>query len=376
MPPGKLLFARADTLLAAPFDLDSLEVTGGPVAILGGLRTENSWAPGGFSYTRDGTLGYVPGGMVGAKRRIAIADRSGKVEPWSEERRSFETWPVLSRDGRRVAVVITNPNAIYEIWISDRDRPALRRLVAAADADCYAPVWSPEADRIAYGRVAKNDLDGIYLQAADGAAPPRRIFRPASPADQYLPWQWTPDGSGIVMIRQSAGKADVVLLPVPKGTGETAQAKPLLASAFNEVDPAISPDGRWLAYASDESGRFEVYVVPFRADGAAGAATPVSREGGARPRWAADGRTLYYASDKNVLMSVAVPDRSAAAFAAPAPVLDLEPLRISAPRAAFDVLPDGRLVIIQKGEEEDELRRFNLVLNWSAELAKRMPAAR
>ena len=127
---GHLVWSRHETLLAAPFDLASQSLAGPPTTILDGLRTGNSWAHGRFDVSPNGTLVYAPGGRQGGSRRLALSGPDGSSTPWSDDRRAYELAPSISRDGRWLSTVVTNSSAIYEIWISEVERPALRRLIS------------------------------------------------------------------------------------------------------------------------------------------------------------------------------------------------------------------------------------------------------
>jgi serine/threonine-protein kinase len=367
---GHLVFTRGDALLAVPFSLGRLEVTGEAVALAAGLRTQNTWAHGGFSLSSGGTLSYAPGGVAGAQRRIAIVNAAGSPIPLSDERRAFESPPQVSSDGRRVAAVITNARGIYEIWGSDLAHPGLRRVAALSDADCSSPVWSPDGERIAFFRQALDNEDGIYVARPDGRDEPRCFLRQESQKIAFLPLCWSPDGSALLILRQSDGKSDVMFLPVSSAAGQTTEPRPLLAGPFNEVGAVLSPDGRWIAYVSDETGKFGVYVCAFHSDGSLGMSIPVSSGGGGRPRWSADGKRIFYVADRGRVMSVPVSTSPMLTVGAPVQALDLEKIRVD--DRDFDLLPDGRLLVIQKGEEEDDITRDNIVLNWTEELARKV----
>ncbi len=374
---GHVLYTRGDTLLAAPFDLTRMEITGPAVALLDGIRTQNSWSHGTFSVSLDGTLMYRPGGRAGGQRSLALVAPSGRVEPLSDARRAFEYSLAVSRDGSRVAAVITNPHAIYEIWISDLDRPALRKLVAVPGADCGPPVWSPDGAWLAYNRIARNEEDGIYVQPLDDRAPARRIAKPGAPESTDLPTSWSPDGSSLLVTRRTGTGTDVVVLPLTGPDREADAARPLFAGPANEIEAAFSPDGRAVAYTSDESGRAEVYIAPYRKDFTVGPVTPVSSEGGRHPVWSADGKRLYFVNREGQLLAAPLagaPPRPSA----PAEVViekgllggDDELLK------TFDVLPDGRVLFVRKGEEEEEFTRFDLIFHWLDELPARMAGTR
>ncbi len=369
-PTGHLLFSRGETLLAAPFDLERLVMTGGPVAVTGGVRTYAPWDNGWFEVAANGTLLYAAGGRAGGQRRIIIVDDTGKVEPWSEERRPFEDGMRVSPDGRKLAVVISTVDGTWEIWTSQLDEPRFRQLVAVPNADCNRPIWSPDGERVAYTRYAKNEHDGIYWCRADRSDTPERLLQRETPVTYLVPRCWSPDGAQLLIERWSDGKREFLLLPIEPDEHGTRKSATLSASPSIDGRAVFSPDGKWIAYMSDDSGRWEVYVCPYNDDGIAGAGIPISTDGGASPRWAADGKTLYYWAEPNRIMAVSITTEPTLNASKPRQTLDRDQLRAV---GWVDVLPDGRFIMIQKGEDEDDIKRVNVVLNWFEELKAKVP---
>ncbi|UCC31866.1 MAG: PD40 domain-containing protein, partial [Phycisphaerales bacterium] len=164
---------------------------------------------------------------------------------------------------------------------------------------------------------------------------------------------------------------EVLLLPIEPD--EDGARKPATLSASPSIDgfAAFSPDGKWIAYVSDDSGRQEVYVCPYHDDAIAGAGIPISTDGGARPRWAADGKTLYYWAEPNWLMAVSITTEPTLNASKPRQALDRDQLRGA---GILDVLPDGRFSMIQKGEDEGDIKQVNVVFNWFEELKAKVPA--
>jgi len=161
------------------------------------------------------------------------------------------------------------------------------------------------------------------------------------------------------------------MLFVPlSASGGASTPRLLRATPSNEDEGRFSPDGRFVAFSSDESGKAEVYVSTFGADGALGPATMVSSGGGGHPVWASDGRRVFYYNEPDKVMSVAISVTPKLAASAPVEAFDLKKLRVNA--GEWDIMPDGRLLAIQKGEGEDEITSFSVVLNWVDELRARM----
>jgi Tol biopolymer transport system component/predicted Ser/Thr protein kinase len=369
MPTGHIVFSRGAVLMAAPFDLKTLSVTGNVTALPGSIRTENAWADGVFSLSAGGTLVFAPGGRLGTDRTLVTVDPSGRVSRFTADARSYENSLRISPDGRRAAVVISNSKGTFETWVAEADRPGLRRTLVLPNADCAMPVWSPDAQRLVYHRTARDRDDGLYVQRADGSGSPQAILKEETPEIGFWPTSFAPDGSGIIALKFAGGKSDLVFVPV-SAAGNAAAPRALRATPANESDGRFSPDGRLVAFVSDESGRPEVYVAEYRADGTLGASTMVSNGGGRRTAWAGDGRRLFYSSDPDEVMSVTISVKPALAASTPAPAYDLKKLRVGG--GEWDIMPDGRLFAIQRGEDEGDITVFNVVLNWLDELRARM----
>jgi len=370
-PTGHLLFARGDAVLAAPFDPGRLEVRGAPVAVWSGLSTPFTFVPGVFNLTDDGALFYRPGQM-GADRQLALLDAAGKLETWAPERRAVDRLPPeLSPDGRRFACQIVNARGIDEIWVSDVAQPGLHRLGTDPNADCWSPLWSPDGRRIAYYRLGRDGKDGIYVQNADGGEP-KRIFKPESEDVYYNPTSWLPDGSALLLQRFAPGQGKLAMLPMTGGEADSNRLRPLLPSASQQLYPRLSRDGRLLAFNSDESGKALCYVVEFHTDGSTWRPVEVKTSGSSAHQWSADGKTLFVEDERRRLMKVVVAAGPDLSVSPPTPVHDLEKLRVQ----MWSVLPDGRFFVGLKNENEDEITRYSLVLNWTEELKRKMRDAR
>ena len=206
-PGGHLLFTRGDVLLAVPFDLNRLGTSASPVPILSGLLTRFTTEPAQFQLADNGTLLYMAGARTFSARRLAIVDAAGNLKPWSDERRAFLLEPRVSRDGRRFACVITNAQGIDEIWVSDLERPALRRVVAIPDADCDFVALTPDGEWIAFARTGRDEKDGVYVERADGQGSPRRVVKLPDPSANVFPQCWTPDGASLVVAEITGGRS-------------------------------------------------------------------------------------------------------------------------------------------------------------------------
>ena len=375
-PSGDLLFSRAGALLAVPFDLAGLQIKGEPVAIMDGLRSPGAANHARFALASNGTLAYQPGFDVGRNRRLVIVSRDGKVIEWSGERQAFEYLMRASPDGNRAAVCIDNPDEITELWISERGRPASYRLLGRPGADCIGPIWSPDGKRIAYSQYSQSGEDGIYVSSVDGTTPPRHIA-PRTPPSAYF-WlnSWSPDGSTILVTVAEGTKASLYSIAATPNEGSLSAPNPLFHDDANRGAAAISPDGRLIAYTSEEMGKPDIYVSRWDGKAPVGRSLLVSAGGGSAAMWGRDGKQVYYLSPQNKFMAVQVAAAPQLQASAPSEIWDLDALRIpSGSTRLFDVLPDGRLLMVQRGEGEDELTRFDVVLNFFDEVKQKMRAA-
>jgi Tol biopolymer transport system component len=367
---GHLLFTRSDKLLAVPFDPGKLETRGQPVAILDGLRVATSWVNARIDWSENGTLVYAPGGDVSRGRHAVVVDPKGAVSEWSGEKQPFEAYMSASPDGSRFAVVIANANALYEIWISQRGRSVSRRVAAETGADCGIPIWSHDGERLAFARIARSAEDGIYAVRADGTGAPERIIASGSEEVTLLPTSYAPDGRTLLVMTVRAGRSRLGWVPLTSAGAAADSVHPLFSDGAIRALARFSPDGRSIAYLSDETGSPEISVCSWGSEGPTGAPLQVSTGGGANPYWSRDGTRIYYTTlQQDKIMSAAIQQEPRLAAGTPAPAWDLEKLRVAP--GLYDILPGGNLLAIQKGDGEDDVRRLDVALAFDQELRAR-----
>jgi serine/threonine-protein kinase len=357
---GHLVYARAGTILAVPFDLDRLEVTGGPVPLVGGVMDTLVTGATHFSVSSNGSLVYVLEGQVQeAQRRLVWVSRNGKEQPLAAPPQAYD-FPQLSPDGRRVAVEI-GP----QIWLYDLARDTLTRLTFEGGLNAN-PTWTPDSKRIAFQSNKEGVPGKVFWQLADGSGGLERLTS-GGPGLQ-VPRSWSPDGQVLAFQENHpTTQRDIWVLPL-----SDRKAQPFLRTPFTEGAANFSPDGRWLAYISDESGRPETYVQPYPGPGGK---WQISTEGGTEPVWSRNGRELFYRSG-NKMMAVETTTQSG--FSAGKPRMLFEGQYLTSvfpqPGVAYDVSPDGqRFLMVKETETGRSTAQIIVVLNWLEELKQRVP---
>jgi serine/threonine-protein kinase len=351
VPTGHLIFAKEGVLLAATFDLESFEL-GDPVVILKGVMTSGENGTANLSISQSGTLAYVP--QATQQRALVWVERSGFVRPITETRRGFED-PRLSPDGQRLAVTIRE-NEI-DIWVYEFSRDALVRMTFNGQNE--VPVWTPDGSRLTFRSGSPINL---FWQAADGSGVAEKL---TTSDFVQTPTSWSPDGSTLVYHERhpDATLADIWFV----SRASESAPRPFVQSPFVEQGGVFSPDGRFLAYASNESGRFEVYVRPFPD---LGGKWQVSTEGGLQPLWSRSGREIFYRSGDS-MMTVPVDIGSAFRVGKPVQLFEAKFAMPGSGVAEYDVATDDkRFVMLQDAQNPTEIR---IVLNWFEELKERVP---
>jgi len=354
---GHLAYLRAQTLMAVPFDLRALRVTGSPVAMLDGIRAawpaSESFKP--FAVSPSGSLAYLAGRVGRDERELLWVDRKGSTRPLLTDRRPYDD-PSLSPDGSRLAVRIEGEG---HLWVYDIARGSLARVTFEAGYDA-APVWSPDSRHLAFS-AARGGSFALARKSWDGTGSEEVLL---SGAGGMYPTSWSRDGKYLAFIQWAPDTDwDVWVLPLEGDRKPIA----LLRTPFRELSPVFSPDSRWLAYVSNETGRNEVYVRPF--PDAAGR-WKISTEGGTQPRWAGNGRELFYRNG-NKMLAVSIDTRNG--FVASRPKLLFEgSYRMNVNWvAAYDVTADGQRFVMHHSRQDTGGDQIHVVLNWSEEVKRR-----
>jgi Tol biopolymer transport system component/predicted Ser/Thr protein kinase len=357
---GHLIFLRERTLMAQAFDVSDGTLSGEPVPLAEDVYADLGFSNVSLGVSTDGTLAYQSGASALGAHIIAF-DREGTALDTLGEAGSYYDCD-LSPDDRYFAVEAVDPiTSNADIWVHDITRQIRTRLTFAAGEDGY-PAWTPDGAHILYSAVRQSALD-LYRKAATGAGTEELLF--SSSATKWL-MDCSPDGRHLVYIAPTTTSVGDDLWILPLGPDGKAAGEPYAfqQTEFDEDDASFSPDGRWLAYASAESGEYEVYVRPFPGPGGK---WQVSSKGGDFPRWRRDSRELYYISGGNMMTAVEIDGRA-------------ESITVGQPRTLFtvrtpqankpyDVSADGRTFYIVTREAGFAASWINVVINWNSEIA-------
>ena len=374
LPSGHLLYMHGGSLVAVPFDLDRLAVTGLAVPVVDGVSTI---AGGGaqFAVSAHGTLVYTPG--QGSLNTFSIdwMDREGKTRPLRTTPSNWSS-PSFSPDGRRLAFD-SNEGGQADVWVADWQRDIASRLTTGP-GNHQEPVWTPDGRRIVYASDQNKGAFNLYWQHTDGSGEVQRLTETVNP--QY-PSSWHPSGKFLAFSQVNAQTShDLMILPMEGN--ETSGWKPgkpyaFLASPSSETNAMFSPDGRWIAYQSNEGGHTEVYVRPFPGPGGK---WTISTTGGSHATWSRTGQELLYATNTQQIMVVPY-TVSGDSFEAEKPRLWSQRSFMSRTRSetsrSFDLHPDGNTVamaVASNTQTAGQQGTVVFVFNFFDELRRVAPA--
>jgi Tol biopolymer transport system component len=353
---GYLLFMKGNTLVARPFDANRLEFTGEALPVAERVQLNRSVTQlGEFSGSANGDLVYQ-GGL--SNLRLTWLDRTGRHLGIVGDTAQFGGVQ-FSPDRKTAGVAIRDAaDGNVDVWLFDALR-GLRTRFTSDPATDNGPVWSPDGRTIVFRSNRRGPFD-LYRKPADGSRNEELLY-----ADDLLKGaaSFSPDGKYLAYSAQGDPKTgtDIWILPDPLGTPGAAKPYPFLRTEFDESNPQFSPDGHWMAYNSNESGRNEVYIAPFPGPGGK---RQVSTAGGAEPHWRADGKELFYLAPDSRLMEAEV-DAKVGAFE----VKKVEPL-FGPLTTGYDVSADGQRFLALLPPEGEVAEPLTVVLNWTAGLKK------
>jgi eukaryotic-like serine/threonine-protein kinase len=371
---GHITYAVGSTVYAVPFDLKKLQVGGGPVPVLEGVRRTQAGQTAAVFYalSDDGTLIWVPAEAGAQSSRIlAFVDRAGARKVLPLPPAGYDI-PRISPDGKQLAVGIVDSKE-FNIWIYDLDgKSSIRRLTFGGRNQ--SPSWSPDGKRIAFR--SDRDGEGMFWQAADGSGAAERLSTLGKSNGFQAPLGWTPDGKTLVFylaLGNSLGVGGVWTI----GINGDPKPQPLFPSTeTNTRRVSLSPDGDWITYSSnEEAGGYSVYVQPFPPTGAKYKIS--AKESGDSPLWTPDGKQIIFASSR-LLYSVDVQTKPSFTFSPPKSLaITIE----TSQGRPYDITRDSKqLLVMQRPEEAAPAQKMalqiNVVLNWLEELKQRVPVGK
>ncbi len=376
---GHLVYMKSGTLMAVPFDVRSMQATGSPVALIENVmhavnagNAANETLAGQFAVSRSGALLYVDGGIFPSLQSTLVwADRNGVAQPLAGAQVRPYLFPRLSPDGQKVAVAVRRDTSREtDVWMFDVARQSPTKLTFDGGG---SPVWSPDSRRVLYAS-GSGGITHLELVNGDGSGTPERL---ATGEINRSPASWASGPRAIVFLqRPTPNTFGIWVLPMDGGTAGAPRL--FLESRFSLQYPELSPDGRWMAYVSLESGSAELYVQAYPGGGEK---IRISTEGGLEPIWTNNGRELLYRSftPSGGLRFMSVTIRSSSPFQADAPRVLFESGQgeydTTSPLREWDVTRDGQRFLLTRISEfkDTPVTTMHVVLNWAEELKRRVP---
>ncbi len=353
--PGYLLFARSGDLFVVPFDAGICEVNGVPVSVVKGVCNDVTTGITDYAVSSNGTLAYVPGSLGGQDRRLVKISTRGEIAALDSSHHRFLE-PRLSPDGTKLALVIGNGED-YDVWMFDVMKRTWNRLTFGGLN--RSPQWSPDSRHIAYMKRTKDGASAIVVKPYDGSGEEVEVCKVTNRS--YVD-QWSADGKYLLIDDLDASNSISNLVVVPLKGKELPWN--YSRSKFDEYEASISPNGKWIAYLTNETGSYQIYVRSF--PGKEGK-WQISTDGAEEPRWSPDGKTLYYRKGAQ-LVSVPVSTSGTFSAGAPAVLINGFPAMNVDSGISYDITPDGREFVTTTPVEGTTFKNIALVLNWTAEL--------
>ena len=361
-PSGHLIYARGGKLLAAPFDVKKMQVTGPPFPVVDGVFMSSNTGMAAFSISTDGSLVYAAGAMEAGERLPVWVDRKGAATPLPLPPRSY-LHPRLSPDERQLAIEVEG--ASHDIYAYDLSRGVMTKL--SFDGSSHWPMWTPKGDRLTF-RSWKTGTMTMWWMPSDRSGPPELLTNVGS---MQSPESWSPDGKTLALTQMDDPQSgsDIYVLALD---GDR-KPRPLIRTKFSEGSPKFSPDGKWLAYASNESGRPEIYAMAYPGPGPK---IQISTDGGTDPVWRRSGRELYYRNG-DMMMMVSITTQPGLTVSKPSVLWKGHYLAgvgsscgMAGPTSAnYDVAASGeRFIMIQDKSQDAMCKLLHVARNWSGEL--------
>ena len=348
---GHLVYAQGGRLEAVPFDLANLKVTGSPVPVLDNVRIEGSLGAAQYAISNGGTLIYLPGVFEG-KSTLIWSDRKGHAEQLQFPAKTYGNFQ-LSPDGKHLAIGVQNTK--LEVWIFDLLRGSRSKLTIIEGNNSW-PLWTPDGMSVTFSS-ERAGADYIFVQSVDRSDEIKQLTKSDT---SQSPSSWSPDGKLLALYENY----DIYLLSM---NGES-NRQPFANTRFGELHPAFSPDGRLIAYTSDEQGQYEVYVQPYPQTGER---WRISTEGGEEPIWSRSSHELFYRNGRKWMVVSYLTNPK---FSAELPKVLFEGDYLNVPGRSYDVSPDGRRFLLLKSSAEPSRQtQLNVVTDWFEEVKRKAP---
>jgi len=358
--PGYLLFLRGSSILAAPFDAKTGELTGEPVQVIEGV-VSSKWADKAlFAASANGTLAYVPGGRQGPGRRLIRVDTTGKSEPLMENAEAIVGGMRVSPDGREVIVTTLRRN--IDLWSFNLARRSLTLVNNIGES--WNPVWTPDGLAIVFGLIIPEKAQSVVRKRADGGGAAEPV--PIQGFREIDPTSFSPDGTQLLVTLDEVSpdqRSDIALCR----SGQPGPVEIVVGSNADESQAKFAPDGKHFAFVSNETGRYEVFA---RTLSDTGNKWQISQAGGHEPMWSRDGKTLFFLDYKEVMHAVNVDLDAGPRFSAPEKLFDTAGVATTDLWGIYDVFPDGDFVMVQPAEWERQPARIHVIHNWYLEHAR------
>jgi serine/threonine-protein kinase len=370
LPSGYLIYVNRGTLFAVPFDLDRLELHGTPAPVLDQIGYSAQDGSAQLDFSQTGTLIYRTSGAGGGLSTVGWLDGAGKVQPLLAKPGAYGR-PSLSPDGHRLAIEVSE-GLNTSIWVYDGQRDTMTRLTFTGNDQ--GPVWSPDGRYIAFRAAG----EGMSVTRSDGAGKPQPLTQ--SKNVQY-PWSFSPDGKRLAFFEQRSGTTfDLWTAPLEDDSAGLRAGKPevFLQTPATERFPAFSPDGRWMAYASNESGTSQVYIRAFPDKGGK---WQISSSDGSYPMWSRNGRDLFFETLDNHIM-VAAYSVKGDSFVADKPRMWSETQLGGLVNSVknVDLAPDGQRIValipVEASEAQKAQNHVIFLMNFSDELRRKVPVGK
>jgi serine/threonine-protein kinase len=364
-PSGHIVYARAGKLMAVPFDVQRLDVTGSPFEVLDGVMMSTNTGAALFTLSRRGDLAYVPGRAEGGRRTLVWVDRAGNADPLPLPPASY-LYPRLSPDGRQLAVEVEGPNHDFHVY--DFARAVMTKMTT--DGESHDPVWTPDNKRLAFRSWQVGGMT-MWWMPVDRSAAPERLTEGL----RHSPVAFSPDGRFLAFDEKNAETGDDAKVVDVRDRA----VRPIADTRFGEGSAKFSPDGKWVAYSSSESGRPQIYVQAFPGPGPK---IQISNDGGTDPIWRRSGGELYYRALTGMMVVT---------------VTTTPDFRASTPRVLwkgqysrglgsscgmpgvassnYDVTADGQRFLMVRDDDDVTATRIVVVLNWVEDLKRAAEAA-